>query len=343
MEEAKQAWASLKSVGKFGLSLNGNSSSDTSTTIWYDMPAPVIIHCHEFRSPTENDDTDDTDDTDDKGKVERFAIASPRDGEERSNGRIDDQDEGKAVHSVQRDRTEKTLGKRERHTVQLTAVTSLETDSGGVPKISFSFLCASTPDPTDAGETVATTAASECDGVVFSRDDLYDVPRNSCVFDEIEREKVVESECETEPDGNASRGTISAKFIAESVQVGEKIDGHVDDDEVGEEIATEKASRRSTTATTAMTAMTGSVEKTGSCDSMRRSGRSFEYGKGRRSRELNASYSDPECSSAARSNASRRNVPPSKVFVRCRLGSIGADLARKVASKLRIGRSVLDF
>ncbi|XP_068979226.1 uncharacterized protein Nost [Bombus flavifrons] len=229
MEEARHAWATLKSVRKLTLlngngngNDNGNGVNGNSTTVWYDIPAPVIIHCcqelpdasklnrvepiEETASVTTTNEESTIDTRDNKGPEKRG-----------------DEKEGE---------------NRRRNTVELTAVTSVKTDDDGVPKISFSFLhsddksrTAVVERATVTGETTttwttATVTTNKNDEDTSTRDELYDFPRNSYVHDEIESEKAVESERESKvtEDDEEIRGTSPAKFHGESVEIRDEID-----------------------------------------------------------------------------------------------------------------------
>ncbi|XP_026674604.1 uncharacterized protein LOC108631330 isoform X2 [Ceratina calcarata] len=153
MEEAKHAWASLKSGRKLS---NGNS-----TAVWYDVPAPVIIHCHEF-----------PDSTADVSKIEEATSVSITEVDADSNPK----------------NQEDQVSKRHRNTVELTAIASVSTDEDGVPQISFSFL------QTDEKRT-------EENGRASVQSELYDFPKNPYASnEEIESEKV-ETEREADADG----------------------------------------------------------------------------------------------------------------------------------------------
>ncbi|CAK9796902.1 NOSTRIN [Anthophora plagiata] len=317
MEEAKHAWASLKSVRKLS-SLNGNGSS--STTIWYDVPAPVIIHCHEFPDVTEVDKADVIGEGTSVGIAdakELTTVAVPNEQQQQQHPSTSQNDE----RSQNLD-NESAGQKRHRNTVELTAITSvnLEGDNDnddGLPKISFSFLHV---DKNASGrlakETMpATSTNGRSDKDASTQDELlYDFPRNSYVLDEIESEKVVESERETEADGNEIRGTIRGKIHMESVEVRNEIDGNnvadsskeSRDDEI---LESEKASKRTRT-----NLDSDSAERTDLCDRTKRSTRSLRCV--RKNQDTTSeddgydvgSYSDPECSNdASLSNLSRRN------------------------------------
>ncbi|KOC68823.1 Nostrin [Habropoda laboriosa] len=271
MEEAKYAWASLKSVRKLS-SLNGNGGS--CTTIWYDVPAPVIIHCHEFPDVTEVDKAD---------------VIGEREG---------------------------VPQKRHRNTVELTAVTSVNDEDGdeddGLPKISFSFL--HVDEKVGGRVSKERTPASSADG--NEKDDastqdelLYDFPRNSYVLEEIESEKVVESERErereTEADGNEIRGTIRGKFQVESAEVRNEIDGkNVADSSKDEILGSEKAGKRTRT-----NLDSDSYDRTKpTARSLRCTEKKNQDTTSEDDGYEAGSYSDPECSNGAPlSNISRRN------------------------------------
>ncbi|KAG9427890.1 hypothetical protein HZU67_10207 [Apis mellifera carnica] len=224
MEEAKHAWATLKSVRKLSLlnsNNNSNGNGNKSNSIWYDIPAPVIIHCcHEFPDIAKSDDAE---------LIEKRTIVAIEN--EQSTTDI------QGNNGLEKYENEETREKRHKNTVELTAVSTVKTDNDGVPKISFSFLHANDNPARSVLEksavmttvtTTTSTIANENGKDESTQDELYDFPRNSYVLDEIESEKVVESEhnCEDEgeieTDGNEIR-IGQTKFHVESIEVGNVI------------------------------------------------------------------------------------------------------------------------
>ncbi|KAF3428886.1 hypothetical protein E2986_03391 [Frieseomelitta varia] len=187
MAEAKHvsAWATLKLARR--LTLSNNSANTTahaggSTTIWYDVPAPVIIHCCQELP----------------GNALESAVIDSIEKREEATAVVTDSNEPSSTTTTTTTdiRDDGALGDNEtrhRNTVELTAVTSVKTDDEGVPRISFSFLQADDESKT-RGASVAAVTSSENDQDASTLDQLYDFPRNSyVVVDEIESEKVVES------------------------------------------------------------------------------------------------------------------------------------------------------
>ncbi|XP_050485651.1 uncharacterized protein LOC126871189 [Bombus huntii] len=311
MEEARHAWATLKSVRKLTLlngngngNDNGNGVNGNSTTVWYDIPAPVIIHCcQELPDASKSDRVEPIEETASVATTNQESTTDTRDNkgpEKRGN--------------------EKEGENRRRNTVELTAVTSVKTDDDGVPKISFSFLhsddksrTAVVERATVTGETTttwttATVTTNKNDEDTSTRDELYDFPRNSYVQDEIESEKAVESERESKvaKDDEEIRGTSPAKFHGESAEIRNEIDHrNVTDSQDSKESS--GASRQEVTSAekasdpTIAINVANSEGKTDPCDPANRRKRHCDgYD------AAGCSYSDVECSNDSLSNAVAR-------------------------------------
>ncbi|XP_076663027.1 nostrin isoform X2 [Andrena cerasifolii] len=314
MEEVRHAWASLKSVRKLSSS-NGNSDS-SSTTIWYDVPVPVIIHCHAFADVIEADMLKVTAERSTDAMVDASASA----GGEQLYQNNEEMLKCRSNDNASSEKSEEAAPeKRHRSTVELTAVTSVKTDEDGLPTISFSFLQAD--EKLGAGaEDVATDEQQAA-----SPNQLYDFPRNSCVPGEIETEteRVVESRGEAEADGNEIHGTIPTELDVVTAAVRDEAD-HVDEaagdpsrkscDTDHEDIAREKADE-----STAMKIDGLPAERKARYDRAKRSSRSLKSG--RKSYNISerdgpgamsGSYSDPECSNDAGFGASRHRGFPKK-------------------------------
>lgn len=342
MEEVKQAWASLKSVRKLSSS-SANGNSDGPTTIWYDVPVPVIIHCHAFTDVIEADMLKVTAERSADATVNASASA----GEEQlyqnneemlkclSNDRraLPSADVGDNA-SLEKGE-EGARVKRHRSTVELTAVTSVRTDEDGLPTISFSFLHADEKLGAVA-EDVAPVAANDQQAATQSQ--LYDFPRNSYVAGETEieteTEKVVESRREAEADGNEIRGTIPTEFDvvpAAARNEADQVDEAAGDppkepcDTGGEEIAREKAVE-----STAMKIDVLPAERKARYDRAKRSSRSLKSGRKSYNMSerdgpgaMSGSYSDPECSN----DVSRHSGFP-KVYTRVPVHANPRDVKR---------------
>ncbi|KOX67176.1 Nostrin [Melipona quadrifasciata] len=195
MTEAKHAWATLKLGRRLTLLNNGANTvhAGGSTTIWYDVPAPVIVHCCQELSGSafESEEIDRS--------IEKRATAVTDTTNEPSTTTT-------TTTTNIRDNSKPGNENRHRNTVELTAVTSVKTDDEGVPRISFSFLQADDESKTtsvvttveertrEASSAAVTSDENDRQGDASTRDQLYDFPRNSyVVLDEIESEKVVES------------------------------------------------------------------------------------------------------------------------------------------------------
>ncbi|XP_033365700.1 uncharacterized protein LOC117242831 isoform X2 [Bombus vosnesenskii] len=311
MEEARHAWATLKSVRKLTLlngngngNDNGNGVNGNSTTVWYDIPAPVIIHCcQELPDASKSDRVEPIEETASVATTNQESTTDTRDN--KGPEKRGDEKEGE---------------NRCRNTVELTAVTSVKTDDDGVPKISFSFLhsddksrTAVVERATVTGETTttwttATVTTNKNDEDTSTRDELYDFPRNSYVQDEIESEKAVESERESKvaKDDEEIRGTSPAKFHGESAEIRNEIDHrNVTDSQDSKESS--GASRQEVTSAekasdpTIAINVANSEGKTDPCDPANRRKRHCDgYD------AAGCSYSDVECSNDSLSNAVAR-------------------------------------
>lgn len=311
MEEARHAWATLKSVRKLTLlngngngNDNGNGVNGNSTTVWYDIPAPVIIHCcQELPDASKSDRVEPIEETASVATTNQESTTDTRDN--KGPEKRGDEKEGE---------------NRCRNTVELTAVTSVKTDDDGVPKISFSFLhsddksrTAVVERATVTGETTttwttATVTTNKNDEDTSTRDELYDFPRNSYVQDEIESEKAVESERESKvaKDDEEIRGTSPAKYHGESAEIRNEIDHrNVTDSQDSKESS--GASRQEVTSAekasdpTIAINVANSEGKTDPCDPANRRKRHCDgYD------AAGCSYSDVECSNDSLSNAVAR-------------------------------------
>ncbi|XP_060822640.1 uncharacterized protein LOC132910730 [Bombus pascuorum] len=316
MEEARHAWATLKSVRKLTLlngngngNDNGNGVNGNSTTVWYDIPAPVIIHCcQELPDASKLDRVEPIE--------ERTSVATTN--EESTTDTRDNKGPEKRGD-------EKEGENRHRNTVELTAVTSVKTDDDGVPKISFSFLhsddkprTAVVERATVTGETAttwttATVTTNKNDEDTSTRDELYDFPRNSYVHDEIESEKAVESERESEvaKDDEEIRGTSPAKLHGESAEIRNVTDSQDSKESRGASRQEVTSAEKASDPTIAIN-VANSQGKTDPCDPTNRRKRHCD-GSNARSDGYDASmpaagcsYSDVECSNDSLSNAVTR-------------------------------------
>ncbi|XP_076640540.1 nostrin [Colletes latitarsis] len=295
MEEARHAWSSLKSVRKLSSSKANGNGNDNSTAIWYDVPAPVIIHCHEFPDVNEADKPELSIANDERLYQNNQEIAEV---ESREKGGSEDDQESKER-------------KRHKNTVELTAVTSVETDDDGLPTISFSFLHASEKlemATTNVEETPATVDRDSSE-----EDRLYDFPKNSYVREnETEVEKVVEIETKTEADGNEIDRTSPEESNRTTEFVGKTDDEKaVDSTNETRDDTVEKANERT------ITKIDLPVErKDRRNDRAIRSARSLRPGRktyGMSESDgydagiasMSGSYSDPECSNDVVSRRSR--------------------------------------
>ncbi|XP_029050955.1 uncharacterized protein LOC114879819 isoform X2 [Osmia bicornis bicornis] len=309
MEEARHAWASLKSIRKLSSLSNGNNEGNgSSTTIWYDVPVPVIIHCHEFPDASNASNASNEQEGGEKVRQEEACQTEEQVVSEEKFETGDDRE----IPMERKDSGEK----RHRNTVELTAVSSVKTDEDGVPEIRFSFLQANGSSMvldrssvseveetvTSIGKATVTVTATATDTLDNSQDAstqnrLYDFPKSLHVADEIETEKVVESRREAEAHREQIRGTIK-----ESSDTNEKERSLVDSDDtlVDEKFVTSKMN---------------STDGKDRYDRAKRLVRSLKYGRKRYGESdsydagiasMSGSYSDPECSNDTLSSNSPR-------------------------------------
>ncbi|XP_053994278.1 uncharacterized protein LOC128884722 [Hylaeus volcanicus] len=314
MEEARHAWSSFKSVGKLSSS-RGNGDTDNSTTIWYDVPVPVIIHCHEFPDANEANKpkvTAATNDANAFGAVDqdrRMMLADSPETERDKETKFDLYANESLPLDTERSRQEK----RHRNTVELTAITSVKTDRDGVPSISFSFVHADEKLPRTS--EIDGRSSEGRDASTSSRNQLYDFPKSSYIRDENETEKVIESRDETDADGNEIQRASQEEVDAGSIDVPRKMHGDAKEprDALEQEklIAREKANDR-TIAKTDLPAKRLDRRAIRSARSLRSERKSYGMSEGEYDGDagiasMSGSYSDPECSNEPPSNVSRRN------------------------------------
>ncbi|KAI4502843.1 hypothetical protein M0802_001887 [Mischocyttarus mexicanus] len=164
MNEVRHVWTSLRSSSRSS-TLNSNMSNEgnrrASTSTWYDIPAPIIIHCRDFRENEVvmiNDKMEDQKCQENNDKticrvssnnenhvVEEVLYENNMDMVRHDNSK-DIQDESRLLKIISNDlktNEEASLedkNKKHINSVELMATTSVETDEHGMPKISFSFL-----------------------------------------------------------------------------------------------------------------------------------------------------------------------------------------------------------
>lgn len=301
MEEARHAWASLKSIRKLSSSLsNGNNEGNgSSTTTWYDVPVPVIVHCHEFPDASETRDVSVVVEQEAKEKERQEEACQTEEqvaSEEKFETPMERKDSGEKRHT---------------NTVELTAVSSVITDEDGLPEISFSFHRTNAEKNrssvgeveetvTSIGKATVTVTATATDTLDNRQDEstqnrLYDFPKSLHVADEIETEKVVESRREAE----AHRQQIPA--------TNEESRDHDSNDHSDDTLVDEKC----------VTSKINSTDGKDRYDRAKRLVRSLKYGRKRYGESdsdgydagiasMSGSYSDPECSNDTLSNNSPR-------------------------------------
>lgn len=228
MNEVRHVLTALRSPTK---SSTLSNSVGVATTTWYDVPAPIIVHCREFSDDTGRSGelgTKKRDKVDEK-EPEVVVLSFPKEntnvkfidedmeaGCREDNGNIKPLDKEKRVGGVwvsnngealyqnnveaalnslskvcaessrletspENSRANNNRDNRKRHssTVELNATTTVQTDSDGVPTISFSFLRADEQFHNTDEEEVVILEVDTSDQTDCSADQLYDLPKNT--------------------------------------------------------------------------------------------------------------------------------------------------------------------
>lgn len=204
----------LMSPAKSATLSNGAAAAGVATATWYDVPAPVIVHCREFQEEAHVGKSHETKEVnvkasetgtmsagkpvDEEAPAERHSFArdsrivsSEKDA--MSVARVSVNSEALYQNNVEavlsnrgRDSSEPSDENRQkkRHstTVELNATTTVMTDADGVPTISFSFLRADELHE-NADEDEVVILEVDTSDQVDSGSQLYDLPKSAILSD----------------------------------------------------------------------------------------------------------------------------------------------------------------
>lgn len=169
-----------------------NGTVGVATATWYDVPAPIIVHCREFheegRDVIENEENKkfceketeirSIDKNMEAGSFERDAnVLGSSEKNTTTVGRPLSfnealyQNKEAVMNDINRNR------KRHSATVELNATTMVETDADGVPTISFSFLRVDEKFHEDGDEIVILEIDTSDQAKDLAENQLYDLPK----------------------------------------------------------------------------------------------------------------------------------------------------------------------
>lgn len=190
MNEVRHVLTALRSPTKSSTLSNGTVGVATAT--WYDVPAPIIVHCREFheegRDVIENVENKKSceketeirsiDKNMEAGSFERDAnVLGSSEKNTTTVGRPLSfnealyQNKEAVMNDINRNR------KRHSTTVELNATTMVETDVDGVPTISFSFLRVDEKFHEDGDEIVILEVDTSDQAKDLAENQLYDLPK----------------------------------------------------------------------------------------------------------------------------------------------------------------------
>lgn len=187
----KHVLTALRSPTKSSTLSNGTVGVATAT--WYDVPAPIIVHCREFheegRDVIENEESKKScekeigsiDKNMEAGSFERDAVVvgslekdtTTSVGRPLSFNEALYQNKEAVLNDINRNR------KRHSTTVELNATTMVETDADGVPTISFSFLRVDEKFNEDGDEIVILEVDTSDQAKDSAENQLYDLPKSA--------------------------------------------------------------------------------------------------------------------------------------------------------------------
>ncbi|KAK2581219.1 hypothetical protein KPH14_008017 [Odynerus spinipes] len=192
-----------------------NEGNQASTTTWYDIPTPIIIHCHDFREDEvemigkKKEDVKTCEEESSKPMRVNSTVSSNDEipvveealyqnsvdivGHENSNDIQDESRLFKIIASdpkVNEETSSQDRNRKHSTSIELMATTYVRTDEDGVPKISFSFLQGDELlEKNDQGDEEENDEDKN-DRPESSLDDrLYDFPKKSSRDDDNEAEK----------------------------------------------------------------------------------------------------------------------------------------------------------
>jgi hypothetical protein len=212
MNEMRHVLTALKSPTRSSTLSNG--AAGVATTTWYDVPAPVIVHCRDFHEEVERKGKDRGNPCERSANVETLERERSRgclrggtnERHERSlekdvTGRLSSADDEAlyqnnveaALNSLSKICSESSKfevpslescandsnRKRRSTTLELNATTTVKTDADGIPTISFSFLRTDDKFQEDPAEEIVILEVDTSDEPDCSANQLYDFPKNT--------------------------------------------------------------------------------------------------------------------------------------------------------------------
>ncbi|XP_035739332.1 uncharacterized protein LOC118449177 [Vespa mandarinia] len=328
MNEVRHVWTSLRSSSKSSTlnSLNMNNENNrVSTTTWYDIPAPIIIHCRDFRENEvvmineKMEDQKCQEDNErptsvssivsnDKIHVEEALYENNMDMVIHENSK-DIKDESRLLKIISNDlktTVETSLEDKNKvhsSSVELMATTFVKTDEHGMPTISFSFLQGDELLERNTQEIDEISLEDKNDNIEESiLDRLYDFPKKSSNIDNDNETLTKENERKIEENSDNAIAELydkpkrlSSKTL---IDVAKKSDNDVTDKEI---IIIERKFTR-----TANRSHGSSVRSL----KLRKHQKTSESDTGITS--TSGCYSDPECSNDTASNVSHSRIRSEK-------------------------------
>lgn len=187
MNEVRHVLTALKSPARS----SANVATSVAKTTWYDVPAPIIVHCREFHE----EETDVVAKNEARKRETKVVANQVSDKSTKSSDAAEFdispyQSDAKSVSNETPDEFHARMNRNEkqRHstTVELNATTTVETDADGVPTISFSFLRADdmkncSHDENSDEEVVVLEVDTSDQGESAGNHHLYDFPRSSAM------------------------------------------------------------------------------------------------------------------------------------------------------------------
>ncbi|XP_029158005.1 uncharacterized protein LOC114930412 [Nylanderia fulva] len=178
MNEVRHVLTALRSPSK-NLTLS-NGTPGVATTTWYDVPAPIIVHCREFHEEASHDVVENGEEPE-VGSVVKDTESLEKDTRAKVTGRPLSMNE--ALYQNKEAILNDKNRNRKRHstTLELNATAKVETDADGVPTISFSFLRTDEKDFHEDGDEIVILEVDTSDQTKdsASENQLYDLPKSA--------------------------------------------------------------------------------------------------------------------------------------------------------------------
>lgn len=230
MNEVRHVLTALRSPSKNSILSNG--AAGVATTTWYDIPAPIIVHCREFHEEAGRDVVEN-------GERKKSCEKDPEIGSIMQNTKIESLEKETRTKVLESSGKEAKVGsssekvgrplsmnealyqnkeailndknrERKRHstTLELNATAKVETDVDGVPTISFSFLRADEKFHEDGDEIVILEVdTSDQTKDSAAENQLYDLPK-SAVPSRVSLERSEDKETSVESSSPVTRQVL---------------------------------------------------------------------------------------------------------------------------------------